>query len=300
VSNEGYEETSTDGEVICTEQITICQRAGQQSYRRLQTRFYQEVTLKADSVIAAQVYTCRDFTNTLEELDETFGKLAQIGYETVELAGIGAEHTAKQMKELLDSHGLIACATHTGFADLRDNPEEQVEYHKAIDCEYTVTGGWEKALATEADWIAFAREANEVGRRLKSLGLSYGYHNHSHEFEKFGERTAMEILFEESDPKFVFAEIDTYWVQHGGASPIVWINKLSDRLPLLHLKDMAMRGREQLYAEVGEGNLDWEGILAAAQVAGVKWYIVEQDTCQRDPFESLAISFNNLKKMGIE
>ncbi|MCK4324554.1 MAG: sugar phosphate isomerase/epimerase, partial [Armatimonadetes bacterium] len=139
-----------------------------------------------------------------------------------------------------------------------------------------------------------------VGRRLKSLGLNYGYHNHSHEFEKFGERTAMAILFGESDPDCVSAELDTYWVQHGGASPVVWIKKLADRLPLLHLKDMAMRGREQLYAEVGEGNLDWEGIIAAAQDAGVKWYIVEQDTCQRDPFESLAISFNNLKEMGLE
>jgi len=254
----------------------------------------------ANSVIAAQMYTCRDFTDTLEELDETFGKLAGIGYEAVQLSAIGAEHTAEQMKDLLDSHGLIACATHSSFPDLRDNPDEQVEYHKAIDCEYTVTGGWEKDLASEADWIAFARQATEVGRRLKSMGLSYGYHNHSHEFEKFGERTAMEILYEESDPEFVFAEIDTYWVQHGGASPVVWINKLADRLPLLHLKDMEMRGREQLYAEVGEGNLDWEGIIAAAQDAGVKWYIVEQDICQRDPFESLEISFNNMKAMGLE
>jgi len=253
----------------------------------------------ANSVIAAQMYTCRDFTNTLENLAEAFRKLAQIGYEAVELGAIGAEHTAEQMKELLDSHGLIACGTGTDFVDLRDNPEEQVEYHKAIDCEYTaVSGGWD--LATEADWIGFAREANELGRRLGSMGLSYGYHNHSHEFEKFGERTAMEILFEESDPDCVFAELDTYWVQHGGASPVVWINKLADRLPLLHVKDMAMRGREQLYAEVGEGNLDWEGIIAAAQDAGVKWYIVEQDICQHDPFESLEISFNNLKKMGLE
>jgi len=253
-----------------------------------------------DSVIAAQTYTCRDFMKTLEELDETFGKLRKIGYEAVEIAAIGAEHTGKQMKDLLDRHGLVACGTHTGFADLRDNAEEQVEYHKAIDCEYAVSGWWEKDLKTEADWVAFAREANEVGRRLKSLGLNYAYHNHSNEFEKFGERTAMETLCEETDPEFVLAEIDTYWVQQGGGSPVVWINKLADRLPLLHVKDMAMRGREQLYAEVGEGNLDWEGIIAAAQDAGVKWYIVEQDICQRDPFESLEISFNNLKKMGLE
>lgn len=254
----------------------------------------------AGSVLAAQMYTVRDFTKTREDLVVTLRKIADIGYEAVQLSAIGVELPAEEMKGLLDSHRLIACATHIDFADLRDNPEKHVAYHQTIGAEYTATGGWEKDLATEDDWIAFAREANEVGRRLKLLGLSYGYHNHSHEFEKFGERTAMEILFEESDPDCVFAELDTYWVQHGGASPVVWINRLADRLPLLHLKDMAMRGREQLYAEVGEGNLDWEGIIAAAQDAGVRWYIVEQDICQRDPFESLAMSYRNLKTMGLE
>jgi sugar phosphate isomerase/epimerase len=52
--------------------------------------------------------------------------------------------------------------------------------------------------------------------------------------------------------------------------------------------------------EVGEGNLDWPAILDAAREAGTEWYLVEQDTCQRDPFESLAISFRNLKAMGLD
>ena len=62
---------------------------------------------------------------------------------------------------------------------------------------------------------------------------------------------------------------------------------------------MAMDGRTQLFAEVGEGNLNWTSILDACKEADVEWYIVEQDTCQRDPFESLGISLRNLKEMGI-
>lgn len=62
---------------------------------------------------------------------------------------------------------------------------------------------------------------------------------------------------------------------------------------------MAIVGRQQVMAEVGEGNLNWPGILAACKEAGVKWYCVEQDKCQRDPFESLAISLRNLKEMGL-
>jgi sugar phosphate isomerase/epimerase len=72
------------------------------------------------------------------------------------------------------------------------------------------------------------------------------------------------------------------------------------REPLLHLKDFAMApGREQRFAEIGEGNMNWDSILQAAQESGVEWYLVEQDRCyDRDPFESLAISYRNLVAMG--
>jgi sugar phosphate isomerase/epimerase len=58
--------------------------------------------------------------------------------------------------------------------------------------------------------------------------------------------------------------------------------------------------REQRFAEIGEGNLNWPAILAAAAESGVEWYLVEQDRCyNRDPFESLDISYRNLRAMGL-
>ncbi|NCO90136.1 MAG: sugar phosphate isomerase/epimerase, partial [Armatimonadetes bacterium] len=65
-------------------------------------------------------------------------------------------------------------------------------------------------------------------------------------------------------------------------------------------KDMKMGGREQQFAEIGEGNLNWPAILEACLEAGTKWYIVEQDRCDGNPFDSLELSFRNLKKMGVE
>ena len=62
---------------------------------------------------------------------------------------------------------------------------------------------------------------------------------------------------------------------------------------------MAMQGSTQRFAEIGEGNLNWDAILEACTYAGVEWYIIEQDSCyERDPFESLGMSLNNLKEMG--
>ena len=139
-----------------------------------------------------------------------------------------------------------------------------------------------------------------MGRKFAEAGLTFGYHNHNFEFQKFGNRTALEIILEESDPKAVQLEIDVYWIQAGGADPAAWIKKANGRIDLIHVKDMAIEGREQRFAEVGEGNMNWEAILEAGRESGTRWYIVEQDRCyDRDPFDSLKISFNNLKGMGL-
>jgi sugar phosphate isomerase/epimerase len=75
-------------------------------------------------------------------------------------------------------------------------------------------------------------------------------------------------------------------------------------MPVVHLKDMTILSEgwsaQQAMAEIGEGNLNWPEILRACQEAGVEWYAVEQDECQRDPFKSLSISYQNLRAMGLE
>ena len=58
--------------------------------------------------------------------------------------------------------------------------------------------------------------------------------------------------------------------------------------------------REIRMAEIGEGNLNWAAIIEAAEAGGTEYYLIEQDRCyDRSPFESLAISYRNLKAMGL-
>jgi sugar phosphate isomerase/epimerase len=93
------------------------------------------------------------------------------------------------------------------------------------------------------------------------------------------------------------AELDTYWLQRAGASPSAWIRKLTGRVPLIHLKDMTIVNDQVVQAEVGEGNLDWPGILSACREAGTEWLVIEQDEGARDPLQSLAISYHNLARL---
>ncbi len=122
------------------------------------------------------------------------------------------------------------------------------------------------------------------------------------EFAKAGGKTWLEIIYDKTDPKNLQAELDTYWVQAGGGDPAEWIRKYAGRLSVLHIKDMIIAsGDQQRFAEIGEGNLNWPAILAAAKDAGVEWYCVEQDDCyDSDPFDALKISLENLHQMGLK
>ena len=122
------------------------------------------------------------------------------------------------------------------------------------------------------------------------------YHNHALEFLKLDDKTVLDIIYDESNKQNLQAEIDTYWVQLGGGDPAAWCRKLRGRLPLLHLKDCVgtVDNTSQL-CEIGSGNLNFKEIVAAAASAGCKWYIVEQDTCPGDPFDSLKISFEYIR-----
>ena len=103
-------------------------------------------------------------------------------------------------------------------------------------------------------------------------------------------------IYDETDPRNVQAEIDTYWVQLGGGCPARWCESLDGRLPLLHLKDVGVReGNEPIMHEIGYGNLDFKTIVAAAEKSGCQWYIIEQDVCPGDPFESAKKSFDYIK-----
>ena len=252
----------------------------------------------AASQLAAQLYTVRDFTNTPTEIATTMKKVKQLGYDAVQCSALGAID-AHELKRIVDGEGLTICATHTDYERMRDEPQAVIDEHNLWGCKHAAIGGLPEEYRSAAGYARFAKEASEVAKRLAEGGLTFSYHNHSFELERFNGRTGLDILYEDSDPQYFKSELDTYWIQHGGGDPAAWIRKLKGRADIIHLKDMAMDGRTQLFAEVGEGNLNWPAILDACKEAGVEWYIIEQDTCQRDPFESLGISLRNLKEMGI-
>lgn len=251
--------------------------------------------------VAAQLYTVREFMKTPEDIARGLHRIREMGYRAVQVSGIGPIEP-QELKRLLGAEGLIMCNTHIAYDRLWNDLPAVIEEHHLWECKHVAIGSMPREYRSEGAeaYRRFAREASEVGQKLSEAGLTFSYHNHSFEFEKFEGRTGLDILYSESDPKYLMAEIDTYWVQHGGGDPMAWIRRFQGRMPVVHFKDMVILNGAQTFAEIGEGNLNWPAIMDACRYSGVRWYVVEQDRTRRDPFESLAISYEYLKKLGAE
>ena len=252
------------------------------------------------NVLGAQLYTVRNFTQTIPGIAETLNKVADIGYTAVQISAFGPVDPTEVARLVVDK-GLTVAGTHVAWSRFLNELDEVIAEHKMWGCSHAAIGGLPSEYRSLDGLKRFLDELGPVAEKLAQEGIDFSYHNHNHELMRYGEKTWLEMLYEQADPEMLKAEIDVYWIQAGGGDPTVWIRKCAGREPLLHLKDMTVGpGREQRMAEIGEGNMNWPAILQAAEESGVGWYLVEQDRCYgRDPFESLAISYRNLRVMGL-
>jgi sugar phosphate isomerase/epimerase len=251
--------------------------------------------MKLDQV-AVQMYTLRDHMKTAEDYDNTLAKVAAIGYRSVQISG-PRPITPAEIRKLCDKHGLSINSTHEDSNTILNNPQQVVENLKAFGCKYTAYPYPRDVDFNSLDSIdSLIAKLDDAGRVLTEAGMVLTYHNHNHEFRKIKGEIILERIYNRTDPKRVQGEIDTFWVQAGGGDPTTWCRKLNNRLPLLHLKDfMVNEENKGVFCEIGNGVLDFKGIISAAEESGCEWFIVEQDVCPGDPFDSLTQSFNYIR-----
>ena len=236
-----------------------------------------------------QLYTLR---HKLEEYDplEIMKEVKKAGYTFVQPAG-KPESIEKYGKAAIEA-GLLVKGSIISLAVLEENLDESIRVLKALGADDVGCSGFFNSISDVEEFIG---KMNSVAPKLYENGITLSYHNHSKEFIRYENgKTPYEMLIEGLDEKILFMP-DTYWLQHGGADVRYYIERLKGRIKVLHLKDARMTPEGITFAEIGEGNLNWQGIMESARLSGVRDFVVEQDSCVGDPLDSIRISAEYLK-----
>ena len=237
--------------------------------------------------VAVQLYSVRNVIGTNEkyaENHETVLKgLAEMGYTAVEAAnynnGKFYGRTPEQFRNDVESAGLKVLSSHCNrslsaeecasgdFSASLEWWDECIAAHKAAGMSYVVVP-WMNVPETLAELKTYCDYFNAIGRKCTAAGLSFGYHNHSHEYAKVEGEVMLDYMLNNTDPEYVFFQMDVYWSVIGKASPVEYFKKYPGRFTMLHIKD---------HKEIGQsGMVGFDAIFANAyDIAGAKDFVVE-------------------------
>jgi sugar phosphate isomerase/epimerase len=247
--------------------------------------------------LAIQLYTVRDAVS--ENLEKALEKLANLGFTQLEIYGYNGTFFGKTRNEfqiILKNVGLKVISSHhtTGIlhneqGTLLNNWEKSVEDLYFIGSKFMVCSYLFPEERTIENYKKLPELLNKSGEITKKSGIQFAYHNHDFEFEKFDEtKNIYDFILENSSPDLVKMELDLYWISKAGLDPLIYFEKYPKRFPLWHVKDMKAGTKD--FAEIGNGTIDFKRIFEAKEKAGLKHWFLEQDSSDKDIFESIKIS----------
>jgi sugar phosphate isomerase/epimerase len=267
--------------------------------------------------VALQAYTVRDFAE--KDLKGTLTQVKQMGYDTIELAGMYGM-TPADFKALLDEVGLSAISAHVALPEFEADAAATVARYKQVGVQYMAVPWLPPELCPDgADFDKTLAALNKIGKICKDHGITLMYHNHDFEFRKLpnGEY-GLDHLFKQIPADILQAQIDTCWVKFAGLDPADYVRQYAGRCPVVHLKDFIVEGEggtpyELIGADkkaeqpkgkfefrpLGRGCQDFPAIIKAASESGASWLVVELDEAHGcTSMEAAKISREYLKSLG--
>ena len=231
-----------------------------------------------------QLYTVRASMAT--DVAATLQAIAGIGYAEVEFAGY-FDHSPGRMRALLERFGLAAPSAHMDARALRDDPNPLVDAAAEIGHDYVTIGGLNaEDRQSIDDYRKWAEVFNRLGETCRTNGMRFAYHNHDHEFLPMQGRVPFDVLLQETEADLVDFELDFFWVRKAGSDILDVIGQAPGRFTMSHIKDIDVAGN---MVDVGNGTIDFAGILADPAAAAIQHCFVEHDA-PPDPFQSAAFS----------
>ena len=238
-------------------------------------------------ILGAQMFSMRDKTGTADGMRETFRRVAEMGYECVQVSG-GFQLPAEEFAALSEKYHLPIVSTHTPLNRIIEETDAVIREHKIFGSNQIGLGGMPiECRDSVASVRKFIESLKEPVRKMKAAGMTFAYHNHNFEFFPLEDTCIYDILLAETDWCFT---PDVYWMTFAGVDPVATLRRLAGRTTHIHLKDMADTPERGITA-CGTGIIDFKPIIALAEEIGVISGLVEQDNAPDlgDSYEQMRI-----------
>lgn len=276
--------------------------------------------------VGIQLYSVRD--EMKKDPINAIRQVAEIGYKNLEFAssnadtdpGVGFGVSVEDMQKLLKETGANLISGH-----IRPINEETIDpmiaYHTQVGTKYL--GQSRRFLHRLRPADGALRILQLGGKKLSEHGIKFLIHNHYHEFQKLNGKEILFHIMDNTDPNYVSFELDTFWAMRGGMDPLAVMDRLGDRLKLIHQKDFSKTSDSPInlwtvndpnvlvtwdsfgkgsdhkdFCEIGTGIMDIQSIINKGNELGAEYIVLEQDHTQLTQMESVRISMDSFHKFS--
>lgn len=235
--------------------------------------------------IGVQLYSVRNELD--EDLEGTLRAVKEAGFDEVETYSFH-DMTPGDFRALLDDVGLNVTSAHVPYERVVNETAAVAEEVRMLGSEWAAVA-WipHEEPFDAADMDRAIRDFTQAGHALQEEGIGFAYHCHGYEFRETDDGgTLFDRFMEETEPGVVDVEMDVFWVRRPGADPVALIERYPGRFPLYHLKDMRpgtelgdLSGEAPLDTNVplGQGMIDIQAIVRAAEANGAEHYYIEYE-----------------------
>ena len=224
-----------------------------------------------ENTLAFQLFTLKDFEGGWSA---AFDAVRSMGIDTIEVWSGAVPDNAEGtlslsgLRDALNEKKMKLACGHLSIGEFETRYEEWKNL--------LIEGGsadWVIPFAkadTLDEWLALLPTFRKMSERLHTDGLKLGYHNHSMELVKMGDKYVMEHLLD-SMPELKAQFHIGQFIPSRGISLIDWLKKYEGRVNSLHVNDAGTDGHVRL----GKGVCNVEGVIKTALDTGVRIFIVE-------------------------
>ncbi|WP_028662071.1 sugar phosphate isomerase/epimerase family protein [Saccharomonospora saliphila] len=233
-----------------------------------------------------------------ENPEGTLAMLADAGYSEIEPAYDYGDRTPAQFRRIADDNGLRVIGSHHHPGDFRgERAHETLERAAVLGQKYVGVSYMDGNQSVEG-YRRMAEEMNRFGELARSWGLRWYAHLHDHEFHTDPDtgRTLFDVWLDHTDPDLVWYELDLYWILAAGVAPEPYLRAHESRFPLLHLKDGTPTAG--IETDLGDGDVDFPGILADLAHPGAHHFVIERDE-QPHPVRTANVSYEYLRGLRV-
>jgi len=252
--------------------------------------------------IGIQLYSIKD--ELAKDLKGSVKKLADMGYSVVEPYGFTKDDffgvTMKELSKMVKDMGMTISGSHIWSSINVDNPTDK-EWDFWKNCAGIMkSGGGKWAVQSSMPEVKKLDDLkrvisyfNRAGEICKQGGVKFAFHNHTEVFKEIEGEIILDYLIKNTDPKFVFFQMDLGHTVNGGGDCVRYIRDYPKRIPLWHASDFDTVSRS--YTDVGKGSVPYPALFELAGPSGLEQLIVEQET-KGDIYASCKADFDYLKQ----